>query len=169
MTLDSSGSTVIARTPSENAARALVNVVLGSTANQFAESGAQIFRRPDKDPVVAIKDNHVFVGPPQNVRACLSVLLHNDSQTDRIPKSRVPASLTRSYGDDSLRVRNFFLAVATGLNAKLNLPDNAAVDGALSKLPMHITETTLSNDGLDRQTRSPLGQFGTLATLLFSQ
>jgi hypothetical protein len=169
VTLGSSASTVIATTSSENTARTLVNVVLGSTATQFAESGAQIFQGPGTDTIVAVKDNHIFVGSLQDVRACLSVLLYNDSQRDRIPKARLPASLTRSYGDDSLRVRNFFLAVATGIHAKLPIPDNAAVDGALSKLPMYITETTLSVDGLDRHTRSPLGQFGTLATLLFSQ
>jgi len=169
VTRDSSKSTVVGTALSEDAGRSVVNMVLGSSAKQLTENEVQFFRVSGNELMVAIKGKHLFVGTSQDVHACLNFLADNDQATHRLPKSIFTAAAVRSYADDSPRVKNFFLALTGAIGEKQIVPESATLDAALLRLPMSITESAVSSDGLDRRTRSPLGQLGTIATLLFSQ
>lgn len=160
-------STIIAGLPSPASHQAVVSLSLGPNIKRTVVASSEIFEAPGKEHVVAFQDSHVLIGPADDVRACLQLLSQN-AANKRLPRATIDSAVVRSYSDDSQRVRGFFSAIVGAKNSPVNL-DSGAVEAGISKLPMLITESAVTNEGIDRRTRSPLGQFGTLAALFFSQ
>ena len=71
-----------------------------------------------------------------------------------------------TYTDDSDRVRSFLSAMIVAIGAQT---PPGHLDEVLSGLPYSVTETTLGDRGIERSTRSPLGQFSTLLPLLIPE
>ena len=69
-----------------------------------------------------------------------------------------------TYANDDNRVRSFVSAVMIAKGAPP--ATSARIEEAVDRLPYSVTETTLSELGIDRTTRSPLGQFSALLPLL---
>lgn len=69
-----------------------------------------------------------------------------------------------TYTNDSDRVRRF-ISVITAFKATQSVPSGHLED-LVATLPYSVTETTLGERGVERTTRSPLGQFSTLLPLL---
>jgi hypothetical protein len=72
-----------------------------------------------------------------------------------------------TYTDDSERVRSFVMAMIAAKTGPKVTPEG--LDEAIATLPYSLTQTTLGDQGIERTTRSPLGQFSTLLPLLFPQ
>ena len=71
-----------------------------------------------------------------------------------------------TYTNDGERIHNFF---STLLAANKRPESSEGLEAAIATLPYSSTETTLNERGIERTTRSPLGQFSTLLPLLFPQ
>jgi hypothetical protein len=69
-----------------------------------------------------------------------------------------------TYTNDDDRVRSFISAVMVATGAPP--ATSGRIEEAVDRLPYSVTETTLSDLGIERNTRSPLGQFSTLLPLL---
>ena len=69
-----------------------------------------------------------------------------------------------TYTNDDNRVRSFISAVMVATSAPP--ATSGRIEEAVDRLPYSVTETTLSDLGIERITRSPLGQFSTLLPLL---
>jgi hypothetical protein len=69
-----------------------------------------------------------------------------------------------TYTNDADRVRNFLLAAGALRGAPI--APEATNEAVLASLPFAVTETILGEHGIERTTRSPLGQFSTLLPLL---
>jgi hypothetical protein len=72
-----------------------------------------------------------------------------------------------TYTDDSERVRSFISAIIAA-NTRRSEP-SVSIEKLIGVLPYSATETTLGEQGIERTTRSPLGQFSTLLPLLFPE
>jgi hypothetical protein len=72
-----------------------------------------------------------------------------------------------TYTNDGDRVRNFVSAIISAKDGATHTPEH--LEEAIATLPYSSTETTLGERGIERITRSPLGQFSTLVPLLFPQ
>jgi hypothetical protein len=72
-----------------------------------------------------------------------------------------------TYTNDESRVHSFLAAIMTARGK--GAPVTTGIDQAILALPYSITETTLGERGLERTTRSPLGQFSTLLPLLIPE
>jgi len=82
----------------------------------------------------------------------------------------VPSSSSANivtYTDDGNRVRSFISAVIAAKGAP-PVP-TGRIEEAIAGLPFSVTETTLGDRGIERITRSPLGQFSTVLPLLIPE
>jgi hypothetical protein len=69
-----------------------------------------------------------------------------------------------TYTNDNDRLRRFIAAV---IALRGGPPiQSASLEEALAGMPYSVTETALLDSGVERTTRSPLGQFSTLLPLL---
>lgn len=80
--------------------------------------------------------------------------------------ARSSASIV-TYTNDSDRVRSFISALML-IKGTLTTP-SAPLEDVLSALPYSVTKTTLGDRGIERMTRSPLGQFSTLLPLIIPE
>ena len=80
--------------------------------------------------------------------------------------SRAPGNVV-TYTNDGERVRRFLSAIIAAKGGSKRSPES--LDEAIATLPYSATETTLNERGIERITRSPLGQFSTLLPLLFPE
>jgi hypothetical protein len=69
-----------------------------------------------------------------------------------------------TYANDDNRVRSFISAVMVAKGAPS--ATSARIEEEVARLPYSVTETSLSDLGIERITRSPLGQFSALLPLL---
>jgi hypothetical protein len=111
---------------------------------------------------VHYQSGYVLLGSADDVQRCLQAshaqkLKHFGSD---------PTSAIVTYSDDSQRVADFISAAARAQNTTPKINDVSALQQTV-QLPYAVTETSLSEFGLDRRTRSPLGQFSALVPLLF--
>jgi hypothetical protein len=130
----------------------------------------EIFSEPAGEFAAAFIDDLIVLGNPSDVRRYASARQQGSQlsaerlrQMNTFRSSNTAASAI-TYTDDSSRVRNFLAAVVATRSGPA-VPE-AALAHAISQLPFAVTETTLNEHGLERTTRSPLGQFSTLLPLL---
>ncbi len=115
----------------------------------------------------------VVIGSPLEVRsyneARATTGMINDASWRRMTSlsSQPAAAPIITYTNDSDRVRSFILSIIGGKSQSAS--NSAQFELALATLPYSTTETILGDQGIERITRSPLGQFSTLLPLLFPQ
>ncbi len=116
----------------------------------------------------------IVMGAPADVRRYVDAMQVNrtvlgDEKLKRITFF-VPTSSTANivtYTNDGDRVRSF---ISTSISAKGGPPvATERIEEALANLPYSATETTLGDHGIERFTRSPLGQFSTFLPLLLPE
>lgn len=71
-----------------------------------------------------------------------------------------------TYTNDSDRVATFVASILTARGTRLA---SGAIEPMVAELPYSATETTLSERGFERVTKSPLGQFSTLLPLVIPE
>ena len=111
-----------------------------------------------------------MVGPSADVRRYDAIKLTgtkvNPEKLKRITffaPSSTSANIV-TYTDDANRVRSFMSAIIAAIGA--SGVTSRQIEEVIAGLPFSVTETTLDDRGVERVTRSPLGQFSTVLPLL---
>jgi hypothetical protein len=128
-------------------------------------SGNSEFKSPDGESALGVFQNTLLLGQASEVETTLKLLTNESTDvTETMPVSDNACVVT--YTNDGERVRDFVIALMKSKSVSIS---NAQLDSITGQMPMSITESSLTFDGIDRRTRSPLGQFGALTTMLLSQ
>lgn len=129
----------------------------------------QVVETSDSESAAVVIGGKLYLGSPADVRTCVQQLTSGDAKS--IPDDqrlfRPSTAPVVTYADDSERVRDFVSAILRATGAKDTGFKSDKIEEALSALPYAVTETNLADDGIERRTRSPLGQFGALIATLF--
>jgi len=123
---------------------------------------AQTSDNEERKLTVHYQNGYVLMGSADDVQSCLQAT--SDQKLKHFGSE--PNSTIVSYSDDSSRVADFISAVARAQNTTAKIDGESQMRQAV-QLPYAVTETSLSESGLDRRTRSPFGQFSALVPLLF--
>jgi len=134
-----------------------------------ASTKSQSMVMGDKEFAFIFIDEHFLIGPPADIGNWLEARksggVLKEATAHQFPADLVnssPASIV-TYANDSERVDGFF-SVIKGLRGKHQPGELLATDQ--KKEFFATTETNLSDRGIERRTRSALGQFSTLLSLL---
>jgi hypothetical protein len=165
-------SVVVAGIADQEALRKLVTRQFGPTPRTEHIGDRELIISVDERSAASFNNGYFMLGSPEDLRRCLS----SANQTDASFASPVAATkysteaqdspAVVTYTQDSERIRALLAAVARlrGPSSVLSVD----VESQIKKLPYAVTETKLGDFGFERRTRSPLGQFSTLISLLSS-
>lgn len=138
------------------------------------EQSAEIFEDSAGDLAAGLTNEFVVLGGPTDVRryaetrgAAAAVLSAEKLKKMTFFSSPSSAANVVTYTDDEGRVHSFFATIIAAKGAPAVA--STRIEDAIAGLPYSVTETTLGDDGLERTTRSPLGQFSTLLPLLIPE
>lgn len=123
---------------------------------------AQTSNDEQRELTVHYQSGYVLLGSAADVQRCLQA--SNEQKLKHFGSD--PTSAIVTYSDDSQRVADFISAVSRTQNTTPKINDVITLQQTV-QLPYSVTETSLSEFGLVRRTRSPLGQFSALVPLLF--
>jgi hypothetical protein len=164
-------SILIAQVSNHAVLREMLERKMTVKARLGGEQSAEFFEDSTGDLAASLNKELVVLGAPVEVRRYIEVVGTNAAGSDsaRLKRMRFfagPGSANVvTYTNDEARVHSFFAALleAEGTPASTRLAE------AFAALPYSMTETTLGNHGLERITRSPLGQFSSLLPLLMPE
>jgi hypothetical protein len=149
--------------------RALLQQLISKnmSAKGADKNGAQLFEDADGELGASLSDQLVLLGPPEDIRHYAERVTPTPSEklkqiTLFSSGSNAPAIVT--YTSDANRVRSFVGTVLRARGIQANPTEQS--EKIIASLPYSLTETIISSRGIERTTRSPLGQFSTLFPLL---
>jgi hypothetical protein len=174
--LDSSGerSMLIAGVRDRTSLRELIVKTMGPNMQSHRLGEAEILQDSEGELAASLMNDFLVIGSPPDVRrysenANVNGMMVNEETLGRmtffVPFSSHANVVT--YTNDSDRVRSFVSAIIAAKGAPPVASDR--IEQVLAALPYSATETTLGEQGLQRTTRSPLGQFSTLLPLLMPE
>jgi hypothetical protein len=162
-------SVLVARVANRNA---LSEMLTGKMSRQPGYQGRpeDVFEDADGELAASLGKDFVVLGPPADVRRYLEAGVPGSMSLDPGQLSRIryftmsgQANVV-TYANDESRVRSFFTTLLAAKGSPT--PSLTVLDDAFAVLPYSVTETKLGDYGIDRTTRSPLGQFSSLLPLL---
>lgn len=132
---------------------------------------AEMFEDSQGESAAGFIDELIVMGAPADVRRYTEAMRPNapllaDDELKRMNfflSSSSSANIV-TYTQDSDRVRSFISTIIAARGTATVAP--GLIEGTLANLPYSVTETALFDSGIERITRSPLGQFSTLLPLL---
>jgi hypothetical protein len=148
-----SGSVLVAKIRDEPALKALLK--------SFPRKASDDEQRK---VTIHYQDGYVLIGSPEDVQRCIQAHTGGEERKLKHFGGESAAGIV-TYSDDSTRVANFISAIARAQNSVSGVANATALQQKV-QLPYAVTETSLSDLGLDRRTLSPFGQFSTLLPLL---
>lgn len=119
--------------------------------------------------LAVLSDGYVVIGKADSVDSWFSVRESQGGKSDRpawFQPNGNPVTIT--YASDSARVASFVSGIYQLRGKRLSGDDTAAVSNATRTSSFAITESRVTNDGIERTTHSPFGQISTLMSLLQS-
>jgi hypothetical protein len=128
----------------------------------------------DGQSAAALVGDYFIMGSEEDVRRCLVARMQRTTISlspgdlkalNAYANNTVPADAV-TYANDGERVRAFVAALRAIPHSQVSPYPAAEAERAIGSLPYSVTATTLVEDGFERRTRSPFGQFGTLLSLL---
>ena len=142
-------------------------------SDSFGRTEIVVF--PEKR-AISFFDGYLLMGSEEDVRRCVQ----SEQRKSPIPSEArfkklehfapfSSSSALVTYTDESKHLKNFVTAVNRAENSLNNWNGATAVERAVLDLPYSATETTLDGQGIQRRTRSSLGQFSTLIPLLLPE
>jgi hypothetical protein len=137
------------------------------------EQHAEVFEDSAGDLAAGLSDELVVMGAPIDVRrytesrATASILSPDKLKQLTFFATASSAANVVTYTNDESRIHNFLAAIITAKGTRATAA--TGIDEPISELPYAVTETSLGERGLERTTRSPLGQFSTLLPLLIPE
>ena len=164
-------SLLIAGVHDRAALRKLVTKNMSPSPRNAGSATAETFEDSQGEFAVTLGDDVIVIGSPSDVRRYYEVAIkpltaENLRRMTSFVSSAAPTNVL-TYTDDADRVRSFFSAITTA-KGNGNLSSDR-FEEAIARLPYSVTKTTLGDHGIERATRSPLGQFSSLLPLLFPQ
>lgn len=120
----------------------------------------------DGDFSLGLTGDRIVLGTSADVVQFFQSTPIDQALVARMNHYQVPTSSAQivTQSDDGSRIRSFVAAVSTLEKGNSDL--TSQVDQKIAGLPFAVTETTVTNDGIERVTRSPLGQFSFLFSLI---
>ncbi len=174
MDQDSERSLLIARVRDQAKLRELFAKTMRVKTSRDRKGEPEMMEDPQSEFAASFVSEFVVMGSPADVRHYTDAAWNRTllSDPDKLRKITffVPFSSAASivtYANDSDRARRFIIA-AIAANGGDPVGGNR-MDQLLRGLPYSATETSLGEHGLERTTRSPLGQFSTLLPLLIPE
>lgn len=161
---------VIATVNDKNAMRQFIIKTM-KYGQQEALDGVDLFLNSERDLAVGLSDDLAIMGAAADVRRYLdNSKTGGDAETVRRMSVYSPVtnlSPISTYSDDSERVRRF---ISTLVSAGLSQPmESDLLDRTLITLPYATTDSRIDDGGIERITRSPLGQFSSLLPLIIPE
>lgn len=144
-----------------------------SARPRLAEDRVEIYEDQAGDHGAALSSDFLVMGSPADVRRYLELRQTSPTMSpEKLRKLTFFQSASTSanvvtFANDENRVRDFFGSIVA--SRVISMPALANFDQLTTSLPYSVTETTLDSGGLERTTRSPLGQFSTLLPLLLPE
>lgn len=165
---------MIAGVRDQESLREIVKKRIGHNARNNRVLDAEILEDAKGEWAISLNRDFLVVGSPPDVRSYLqntkvegTVLKDEDLRkiTSYVPLSSSASIVT--YTNDSDRIANFISAIleASGMPSLAS----GSIGPIVAELPYSATETTLGEQGFERVTKSPLGQFSTLLPLLIPE
>jgi len=168
------GSILIARVRDRQALRRLLAKQLFSGNRGQIMEGVQSDPDSSKEFAAVFVNDYVLVGKTENVKRCVVAVRNNQIISAGIKLQRFihfapnSAATIVTFTNDEPRL-NSVISVLSALKGQAPSPEKAEVLRRVVKdAAFAATETTLSTIGIERRTRSALGQFSTLFSLLES-
>lgn len=165
---DAERSVLIARVKDQLSLRELLSKTMHA---RTTNDSATLLEDPSGEFAANLNNELVVMGSPLDVRQFLDTVrsrtAHVDTESLRKRTFFTPLSsdaIILTYASDNDRVKRFVSAM---VNARGLAPvSDHQIDQFLKDLPAAATETRFGEHGLERTTRSPLGQFSTFLPLL---
>jgi hypothetical protein len=169
----------------ENAERTILiaGVRDTTTLHEFIKKTMQLNRRGDPadrtetfedsqgEFAASFVDEFIVIGSPADVRRYTEarrlnapLLAEEDLKRMKFFLPSASSANIVTYTKDSGRVHRFISTIMAAKGTATVVPGR--IEEAFANLPYSITETALLDSGIERITRSPLGQFSTLLPLI---
>jgi hypothetical protein len=147
--------------------RHVVTKTMSLKTRDFGSASREIFEDSQGEIGAALTDEFIVVGSPLEVRRYFESGPMRPENLKRITSfvSSPASASVITYTNDGDRVRSFITAVFEARNKPT--VGSQPLEETIAALPYSVTETTLGDIGIERTTRSPLGQFSSLLPLLF--
>ena len=131
-----------------------------------------VYENAEGSASAAMNDSFIVVGHPVDVQQYFRIASDFTGTENRTHSQRIthftgsPTSgAVLTYTNDDERVRACIVSIVSGAGGEPS-PD---LESRIATLPYAVTETSLSDEGLSRITRSSLGQFSTIIPLVLPQ
>ena len=119
--------------------------------------------------LAVLANGYVVIGKADSVDSWFSVKGSQDGKSDRPTWFQQNGNaVTITYASDSARVESFVSTLYQLKGRPLAEDQNATVSNATKDSSFAITESRVTNDGIERTTHSPFGQISTLMSLMQS-
>lgn len=141
--------------------------------SDYRDFHTEFFEDSEGELAASLGDELLVLGSPVDVRRYFEI--GGPGKTigpENLRRMKFFASPDKSacittYANDAERVRRFALTVITARRAESVSAQQ--IDEVTNALPFSVTETILTDQGIERITRSPLGQFSSIVTSLFPE
>jgi hypothetical protein len=159
---------VIARIGNKERLRDFLLGAMKYSLREKFQEGAELFVQSESEAGLSFLNDFVILGSESDVRRYLDNYRDRES-AEVLRRMAAYAPLSNlspiaTYTEDGDRVRRFISTlVSTGIAQPV---DSEALDRVLAQLPYAATESRIDEQGIERITRSPLGQFSTLFPLV---
>jgi hypothetical protein len=165
------GSILVAKMRDQTAMRPFLMKAMGFEVID-SKSNTEVFRNSKSEFVARFVNGFIAIGSPPEVARYVE---KTASASTWPPSTSPPILLTPlskgtcvlTYTDDMERIRTFVATVVAGGGRTALWSDQT--EQILRSLPYSATETNLGERGIERVTRSSLGQFSTLLPLVFPE
>lgn len=158
---------LIAKLRDQKAMRELLTKYLGFQLID-PKPNAEAFKNPEDELVARFVGGFVVIGSEPEVDRYAEKETSASPKGSEMPQGLLPLSnqaCVLTFANDMDRVRAFVSTIASAANSSARWSEQA--EYLLRSLPYSTTETMLEERGIERITRSPLGQFSTILPLVF--
>jgi hypothetical protein len=174
LTRETEQSTLVAQVRDEASLRRLLLGPDQAKLKHHSLGEAELIEIPGKMIALGFLKGTVLIGPPTDLQLYLQAAMVSQATPDRIGKlehflARSNSASVATYTRESDQVIKFVQAIYRASGDTTATRELAELSPLIEKLPYSATETTLSDQGLERTTRSSFGQFATLLPLLFPE
>jgi hypothetical protein len=163
-------SILIGRMKDRARLRDLITKQMGLTPRSGQIQQAETFEDSRGEFAASFINDFIVVGSSEEVRRYAAIReAKTELNAERLARMTLflPSSTSANiitYTDDGNRVRSFIYAVIVATGAPAVTP--ARIEEVVTGLPFSVTQTSFDDHGIQRITRSPLGQFSTVLPLV---
>jgi hypothetical protein len=170
--LDENGerSILIGHVQDRSPLRDLFTKKMGLTQRNNHLEQTETFEDSQGEFAAGFISDFIVLGPSADVRRYSAIVqVNTELNAEKLKQITffVPSSTSANivtYTDDGNRVRRFISAIIAAKGDPPVTPER--IEEVVAGLPFSVTETTLGDQGIERTTRSPLGQFSSVLPLV---